>query len=115
MPNAIPGAHKRIAGVVLGGAGAALVGGGLYFGLKASSHASDTASFMGEWGPDQQTAEQAARRDGQVGLVLTGLGVTAVLAGGVLYWLGATEGAHNSSISLAPGAGGGSVVWTCRL
>jgi len=112
-PN--PGAHKRIAGVALGAVGVALLGSGLYFGLKASQHASDTASFMGEWGPDQQSAEQAAQRDGEVGLVLTGLGVTGVLAGGILYWLGAADGAHRSSVSLAPAAGGGSVVWTCRL
>jgi hypothetical protein len=95
--------------------GAALVAGGVYFGLKASRQASDTASFTGEWGLAQQSAEKAAQRDARLGQVLTGLGVTGLVAGGVLYWLGAAERAHESSVSLAPAAGGGSVVWTCRL
>jgi tetratricopeptide (TPR) repeat protein len=115
IPAPDHGGHKRTAGVIVAGAGTALVAGGLYFGLKASQRASDTAAFAGEWGPAEQSAEKAGQRDAQVGLVLTGVGVAGLVAGGVLYWLGATERGREPSVSLAPAAGGGAVVWTCRL
>jgi tetratricopeptide (TPR) repeat protein len=115
IPAPERGAHKRTGGVIVAGAGTALVAGGLYFGLKASQRASDTAAVTGEWGAAEQSAENAGQRDARTGLILTGVGIAGLVAGGVLYWLGAAERAGESSVSLAPAAGGGSVVWTCRL
>jgi outer membrane biosynthesis protein TonB len=109
------GDAKRATGLALAGVGAGLVGGGLYFGLKASKQASTTESFTGDWGPAQQTAERNAQRDGRVGLILTGLGVAGLLGGGTLYWLGVTERDEGSSLALSPNRGGATVVWTCKL
>jgi hypothetical protein len=110
-----PGAIKRVTGGVLAGVGMALVGGGLYFGIKASNQASTTASYTGEWGPSEQSAEEQAQRDGRVGLLLTGLGITGVLTGGTLYWLGVTERDQGASLSLVPTSGGAAVVWRGKL
>jgi tetratricopeptide (TPR) repeat protein len=112
-PRRDRGARRRLLGAVTAGAGAALLVSGLYFGIKAMSQASDTADQKGEWGPEQQRAEEAGQRNGRIGGVLTGLGAAAVVTGGVVYLLGSLERPGPVAVALAPA--GAKVVWRCAF
>jgi hypothetical protein len=108
---------KRITGVVVAGIGAGLLGTGLYFGLKAHGKANEVEQHAGEeWTPAYASTESSGKKLGQVGMVLTGVGVAGLVGGVVLYLFGLDEHERPSSVALVPAAGGGATgVWTCAF
>jgi hypothetical protein len=75
----------------------AFVVGGVYFGTQAKSAAdevSDLAKMGGAWTPRYDRLEAQGQRDQKVSIALLGVGAAAVVGGGILYYLGASEDAE---------------------
>jgi len=110
--------RKRL-GLGVGVAGAALTVVGVYFGLQASSKASDLDDFFemgGTWTPELAEREDDLGRDRTLALSFGIVGAGAMGAGAVIYWLGhrettAAEAARRSSLSLAPHDEGAVLQW----
>jgi tetratricopeptide (TPR) repeat protein len=116
-PEARPGRVKRIAGIALGVTGVAIAVTGVYFGLRASSQASDIEGFDGVWDEDWESTEKAQKRNAVLGPVLIGVGLGAIAGGAVLYIMGhreAEEAAGDTEVSLAPTGDGGALVVSGR-
>jgi hypothetical protein len=111
------GSGKRRAGLIAGGAGLALVGGAVYFAFKARSEADELTDHFaggGEWTPAYQSLEDAHYRHRTWAAVLGIAGGVAVVTGATLYALGLNDqrrARDQSSVSVAPVAGGGVLVW----
>jgi tetratricopeptide (TPR) repeat protein len=88
-----PGLGLKIGGIAAGVSGLALVGTGLYYGLRANSY-----------------SEQAAAGRSSVMFVVGG---TAIVGGGVLYGLGVRE--EHTHVLPTPMAGGGGIVVSGRF
>lgn len=104
----------RVAGLVTGGAGAALVTAGLLFGRRASTlgdEVSDACSRGCDW-TTQRSKDAAGRRAAVIGYSLDALGIAAIAAGAVTYYLGTRE----SAVAVAPRSreGGAVVTWSGR-
>jgi flagellar biosynthesis GTPase FlhF len=83
-PSSKPGSGRRTAGYALLGAGAALVAGGVFFGLQASSKADE---FRKTDQTDVRTAEKL-RSDGQTFALIADIGVIAgLVSAGTGTWL----------------------------
>jgi tetratricopeptide (TPR) repeat protein len=103
-----PGRGLRIGGVATAGAGAAAIGLGVVFGLKASG-INDEAAGWDAFDPARFADGEAAERNM---LIFYGAGAALVVAGGVLYYLGHRAGSQTAETkagvafapSLAPGA-----------
>jgi hypothetical protein len=110
------GGGKRVAGIVTGAAGVALVSGGVFFGLRAKSAAddiSDLSRMGGTWSPRHEQIEQDGRRDSKLSTICLVAGGAAVATGVVLYVLGANDrGPAEAPLAVAPVAGGAAVVMT---
>ncbi|HEY0993083.1 MAG TPA: hypothetical protein VGD80_38785, partial [Kofleriaceae bacterium] len=101
--RASAGRSLRIAGIASGGAGVVALGVGVIFGLRAQSIADEVSNA---------TVYDAARdREGKAAnrnmFIFTGLGGAAVVAGGVLYYLGhrARHVDDGAGVALAPSVG----------
>ena len=92
------GGTLKLAGLITGGAGVALVGVGVVFGLKASSLSSDLANLE-EWDSSLVDEGEAANRNM---MIFTGLGAAAVITGGVLYYLGVRADKNAERLTVAP-------------
>lgn len=100
-----PGKGKKTAGIVTLGIGAAAIGLGAYFGNQAATISDEISEITGVW-----TAEDTERfEEGEAAernmFIMYGVGAAAVVAGGVLYYLGATaraDDAERGDISFAP-------------
>jgi tetratricopeptide (TPR) repeat protein len=113
-PSARGGRGLRLSGLAAGSVGVALIGTGIYFGVRASSKAGAVADYRGEWGAEQKALEQAGERAGVLAAALLGTGAAALVAGGVLYYLGYRRAERpRSTMTLAPVRGGSTLVWTC--
>src|SRR5688572_7669081 len=94
-PAGKPGAQLRVAGLVTAGVGIAALGTGIVFGLKASSLAKD-AEALGQgdaWDPSIQARGEKAQR---TRTILFGVGGAALVAGGVMYFMGRKQGTEAS-------------------
>jgi len=106
------GSGKRIAAYVVGGGGIAIGLAGAYFGAKASrlgKEVTDECSDGCDWsviGKKDDEGRSAARTQ----WILYGVGATAFVAGGVLYWLGSRE--HAAAVAVTPHASGATVTWS---
>ena len=94
-----PGRTMRIAGIATGGAGVVAIGVGVLFGLKSKSISNELS--------EADMFDQARYDDGKAAernmYIFTGVGVAALAAGGVLYYLGHRAGAQVSdSVAVAP-------------
>jgi hypothetical protein len=85
-----PGWSKKIAGVVVGGAGLGLLGGGMAVGVEAQQ-AADELTRAGSRGQFDYATQQAGKRDQMLEGVLLGIGVAATASGVVLYVLGSGD------------------------
>lgn len=98
------GRNLRIAGIAAGGAGVVSLGLGVFFGLRAKS-ISDEASNASEYDPARDSDGRAANRNM---FLFTGVGGAAVVAGGILYYLG-HRARHvddgGTGVALAPSVG----------
>lgn len=112
-PRAVdkPGAGRtqRIAALALAGGGVVAIGLGTVFGLQASARSSDVQSGHGVWDPSLETAGTSAETRAEL---LWALGGAAVVAGGVLYYLGRHDTPH---VAVQPRTRGAVVVWSCDL
>lgn len=100
-----PGRGMRIAGLSTAGAGVALVGVGVYFGLKARSINGELENLgPGDtWDPDRFDEGEAANRNA---FIASGIGAAAVVTGGVLYVLGSRGSeAPDAALTVTPSAG----------
>jgi len=105
-----PGHGKRLAGLVVGGTGVLLGGLGVVFAISAGSESSKLDGYTGEWGPAQNTIQAHGKRDANLGWALSGVGVAAIVAGGVLYYLGG-HASETNAVSITPTAGGAQFAW----
>ncbi|MFH0900632.1 MAG: hypothetical protein V2A73_08395 [Pseudomonadota bacterium] len=81
----------KVVGLATAGGGAALFAAGVLLALHASSVESEVngeATTHGTWSQDLQDKDAAARRASTFGIAALSAGSAAVLAGGVLYYLG---------------------------
>jgi len=102
----VPGRSKKIAGIAVAAVGLGGVAAGIALSVLAKQ-ASDavTAEAMAHQ-PFDPSKQSTGRTDAIVGPVLVGVGAAAVVAGGVVWFLGHREGkaAGRSGFVLAPSA-----------
>jgi hypothetical protein len=105
-PRPRPGGGKRLAGIVVGIGGVALVGGGVAFGLQAQAAEEDLEELSrtgGMWDQDLYDSGERAALLSTIGFAAGGVAIAA----GVGLWLwGRSEGAR---VEVAPAPGGGTV------
>ncbi len=93
--NTGDGRKLRLAGMISGGTGVAFLATGIIFALSASSTESDleaAAANMEVWTDKYKDMESSAERSSTIGTVLMVGGVAAMVAGGVVYYLGHKKG-----------------------
>jgi tetratricopeptide (TPR) repeat protein len=95
------GRSTRIAGLVTGGIGAAAVGIGVVFGVRAHELGSETAG----WDNYDRKRDEQGRADQRNMIIFTGVGAAALVAGGVLYYLGHRSGSADRAISVSATVG----------
>ena len=107
------GKGKRFAGYAVGGAGIVLVVTGVYFGAKArrlGDEVSDECADGCDWNlVKDKDAEGKSAETTQY--VLYGVGAAAIVAGGVLWWMGNKE-AKSSNVAVTPTHGGAAISWS---
>ena len=108
------GHGKRVAGVVLGIGGLAILATGAYFGLQAQSLADEvkTACAMGcEWAT-LESKDADGRRAAQLQYILLGVGAAGLVTSGVVYYLGVR--ARSTPVAIEPHGNGAVVTWSGR-
>ena len=109
------GRGKRFAGYALGGAGVVLVVTGVYFGAKArrlGNEVSDECADGCDWNlVKDKDAEGKSAETTQY--ILYGVGAGALVVGGVLWWMGHSEG-KSSNVAVTPPPGGAAISWGGR-
>jgi tetratricopeptide (TPR) repeat protein len=107
------GKGKRFAGYAVGGAGVVLALTGVYFGAKArrlGDEVSDECKDGCDWNlVKDKDAEGKSAETTQY--ILYGVGAAALVAGGVLWWMGNNE-AKASNVAVIPTHGGAAVSWS---
>jgi tetratricopeptide (TPR) repeat protein len=100
-PNA--GRGMRLAGLAAGGVGVVALGIGVIYGLKARSLSADAA----DWEKFDQQRNDEGKADERNMFVLTGVGAAALVAGGVLYYLGhrAEQSTDTAAVAVMPSIG----------
>jgi tetratricopeptide (TPR) repeat protein len=114
--DAHPGLGLKIAGIASGASGLALVGAGVYYGLRADSYSDQVTQLSknkGEYGPSAQTAYQDGQTAASRSTTLFVIGGAALVGGGVLYGLGVHE--ERTHVVPTPMAGGGGIVVSGRF
>jgi len=112
--EAHPGTTLKVAGIVTGASGLALIGAGVYYGLSARSSADQITQLSkskGQWSPDEQAAYQSGQNAASRATLFYVVGGAAVAGGGVLYWLGTSE----ARVAPTPLPGGGAIVVSGRF
>jgi hypothetical protein len=107
-----PGHTRRVVGIALVGGGIASLATGLWFGYRASSLSDRVTAACKrscDWGQQRGTYDDAqSAKTNQI--LLMALGAGAIVAGGVVYWLGYQE-ASSSRVSLAWQDEGATIAW----
>jgi tetratricopeptide (TPR) repeat protein len=106
------GRSLKVAGLVTGGAGVVLLATGLVFGRRASTLADeigDACSQGCDWG-EHRSKDSSGRRAAVIGYTLDGLGVAAIAAGAVMYYVGTRK----SAVAVVPRSrqGGAAISWS---
>lgn len=112
-----PGHGKRVTGLVLAGAGVAATAVGVVFALKARSASDDVTTLSnngGTWSSSFADKESSGQRDETLGALGIGVGVAAIVGGGILYYLGSTEHAERPTVAAGVTPGGANVVMSWR-
>jgi tetratricopeptide (TPR) repeat protein len=106
------GGGLRIGGIVTAGLGVALVGGGVYFGLRASDLQSQGEERLagGQWDPEVANIIEDGKAAERNMLILTIAGGAAIITGGVMYYLGYRAGERSTAVAIAPTHGGAALV-----
>ncbi|WP_428263349.1 hypothetical protein [Haliangium sp.] len=107
-PPAGAGRGLRIAGLATAAAGVVALGLGVKFGLDADAAGEDLSTKPP--GAPWTEADRTLVSDGEAAernmFIALGVGGAAVVAGGVMYFLGASAAAESPMITAAPGQGG---------
>lgn len=108
------GAAKRVLGLAVVGGGVAIGIAGVYFGVRARTLADEVTEACATGCTWSEVADKDAdgRAVARSQLILYGIGASAVITGGILYYLGRRERA--AAVSIAPRTGGGLVTWSGR-
>lgn len=105
------GDRLKIAGVLIGGAGALSTVGGLALGHHGQTLGDEVTlacSVSCDWA-EQKGKDAAGRRDATSGYALDGVGVAAIVGGAILYYFGDRQGRVTVS---RPREGGAVVSWS---
>lgn len=114
-PETTGGGMRKI-GIGVGAAGVVLTGLGVYFALDAGKKADDLDGYMGEWGQDQKDLESKGQRSEKLAFVMGGVGLAAIVAGGVMFAIGGPKAtAETSSVSVVPTRGGAAFGYAFRF
>ena len=104
------GGQKKLAGIITGSAGVAVLGTGLWFGVRAR-HAADQVDARiregGDWSQADRDLEARGRRDQTVAIALGVTGALAIGGGVFLYLWGSRE-----DVAVAALPGGAALTWT---
>jgi tetratricopeptide (TPR) repeat protein len=101
--RAQPGQGRKLAGIVVGASGLALVGAGIAFGVLAKQAGDQLTQLDQSGGVFDPSKESAGRRDQVLEGVFLGVGAAAVATGAILYILGARAGRDApQAITVAP-------------
>lgn len=107
------GRRLKIAGLATGGGGAVLVVAGLLMGRRASALGDEVSSACADicdWS-EQRSKDAQGRRDAKIGYALDAVGVAAIGAGAVMYYVGSRA----DEVTVVPRAQGGmTVTWSTR-
>jgi tetratricopeptide (TPR) repeat protein len=109
-----PGRGKRIAGIVVGVGGVALIATGVVFGTKASSLADEVKAECADNDCNWETIRDKdadGRSAERTQFIFYGVGAAAMATAGVLYWLGSRE---TAPVTVTPRGDGATVTWTRR-
>jgi tetratricopeptide (TPR) repeat protein len=101
QPPGSSGRNLRLAGIAVGGTGAAALAVGVFFGLNAQS-ISDELSKASAYDASRDNEGKVATRNM---IIFTGLGGAAAIIGGVLYYVGHRAGRPpntDSTVTFAP-------------
>ena len=103
-----PGAGKtlKLAGIATAGVGGALIITGVVFGMMAKGKESDLEDLNGG-GTWDQDAYDAGKRNNTIAITTLAVGGAAVIAGGVMFYLGYSKEKSASSVALVPTKDGG--------
>ena len=101
LEQAQPGRGKKLAGIVVGAGGLALVGAGVVFGVLAKQAGDRLTQLDQNRGVFDASKESTGRRDQVLEGVFIGVGAAAVATGAILYVLGARAG-QDQAITLSP-------------
>lgn len=107
------GGPKKIAGIATAGTGVALIATGFYFGHRATSigdevtRACATGCDWGVYGPKDADGQSALTKQ----YVFDGIGAAAIVAGGILYWLGTRE-PTTSTVAITSHRDGAAITWS---
>ncbi len=108
------GRSKRILGLLAAGAGMAVLGTGLYYGLSARAKSDEVATFFergGMWTARYQELESDGQSAATRAKILGVAGGAALVGGALLYSLGWREGSEAPALAAAPLRGGALVSW----
>lgn len=111
--NETPRVSLKIGGLVVAGAGAVSVVTGLYFGHRASSlgqevtNACRSGCDWAVYGDKDADGRGAVTKQ----YVFVGIGVAAVIGGGVMYWLASRE-QRAAPIAVVPAHDGAAITWS---
>jgi len=105
---------ERYAGIATAGTGAAMLLTGVIFGIHSSSLSNQVSGACASgcvWS-DFADKDSSARTDATVQWWMYGVGATALIAGGALYWLGSHE---HAPVMVTPAPNGAAVTWAGRF
>ena len=111
VESARSGQNLRIAGIVTGSSGAALLVTGLLFGYRASTRGdqvTETCSTSCNWA-EQKSKDASGRRDAAIGYTLDVVGIAAIAGGAIMYYL---DREHAVTVAPRPRDGGAVVSWS---
>jgi len=106
------GSGYRTAGLITAGVGVALVGTGVYFGLKARSIADEVDGLKDHWDASLNESGEAANRN--MYILLAG-GGAAIAGGAILYFVLGHKDDPPVSVAAGPTSGGAAVVVSGRF
>jgi len=104
-----PGSGKglKLAGLTTAGVGGALIITGVVFGMMAKGKQSDLEELNTSGGAWDQDAYDAGKRNNTIAIASLAIGGAAVVAGGVMFYLGYSKEKKASSVAVVPTKGGG--------
>jgi tetratricopeptide (TPR) repeat protein len=112
VENSRSGHTLKLAGLVAGGTGAALLAGGLLLGQHASTLGDEVTTACAvscDWSA-QRDKDAAGRRDATLGRIFDGVGLAAIAAGVTVYVLG--DRRSEPQLVVRPTPGGAAVTWS---